>query len=174
MGHNRWINREEMAQVFDASIQGQPSCSAICPSCLYKSGEQPYLSKCPHCGSELSMMGELDGACMILSCSQCDYKVIEAISFPPCMQDDCDYLISVTNIEKEKKIKVAKIFGMNTSTLLKILAEEKKVQITVKLNEAKVFLERLDELTVECEVQPSLAEKYPELSHCKYWFAASD
>lgn len=142
---------------------------AMCKNCIRKEYEQPHLLKCPNCGSDSSMMGELDGACMILSCSHCNYKVIGASFFPPCVQDSCDYLISVTNIEKEKKIKVAKLFGMNTSTLLKILAGEKKVQITVKLNEAKVLLEKLEELAVECEVQPSIVEKYPELLHCKYW-----
>lgn len=152
MGRLEWNNADEQ----------------MCKNCIQKEYEEIHIEKCPKCGRE-SMMAELDGACMVLSCSNCDFKVIGASFLPPCVEDNCDYTISVANIEKEKKIKVAKLFGINVFELLKIHSEEKKVQITTKLYEAKAILEGLNELDIESEVQPPLIQKFPELLQCKFW-----
>ena len=139
----------------------------ICRYCIRKEYENPKIGKCPECGNE-TLLCSLDGACMVLKCSNCGFDVIGASFFPPCMNDDLDYTITVSNIEKAKKIKVSKVFELNVMDLLKILDEKGMVQTTVKHYEAVQIIKRLNELEVEYNISPDITKKYPDLLDCKY------
>ena len=129
--------------------------------------KNPKIGKCPECGNE-TLLCTLDGACMALKCSSCGFDVIGASFFPPCMNDDLGYTITVSNIEKEKKIKVSKVFELNVMDLLKILDEKGMVQTTVKHYDAVQIIKRLTELEVKYDISPDITKKYPDLMDCKY------
>lgn len=139
----------------------------VCQYCIRKEYETPKISKCPECGKE-TWMAQLDGPCMLISCSDCGFEVVGASFFPPCSGDDSDYTITVKEVEINKKVKLAKLFGMNVMELINELRENGQIQKKFKLYETNEILKSLNELKIEAEVSPSLMEKYPELIGCKH------
>ncbi len=139
----------------------------VCKYCIRKEYEFPKIDKCPDCGKE-TMMISLDGPCLILCCSNCGYKVVGASFFPPCSHDELEYTITIKNIEKEKKIRVAKLFGINVKELLVAFRENHKIETILKIDETITLLNGLNELGVIYEVTPDIEVKYPEIMTCKY------
>lgn len=138
----------------------------VCRYCLHKNYKNPQIGKCLKCGKE-TMMATLDGPCMILSCSNCGFEIVGASFFPPCHNDDLDYTFSVKDVDKVKKVKLAKLFNINVMDLIKALREDGHAQKAVKLFEAEELYAQLKDLEVEFEITPDFTEKYPDLIGCK-------
>lgn len=139
----------------------------LCKHCIRKEYKEPKITTCFECGHD-TLLVELDGASMIHTCSSCGNKIVSASYFPPCCRDDLDYTITVTEIPKEKKVKVASIFELNVKALLDILSSQGKLVRTVKLNDAEDMITKLNELGIVAEVSPDITVKYPDLVGCQY------
>lgn len=139
----------------------------VCRYCIRKECETPQISVCPECGQE-TWMATLDGLCMILQCSNCGLEVVGASFWPPCMLDDLEYTISVKEVAKEQKVKIAKLFGMNVRDVLYVLREDGFIRKTEKLEEIKLLFEELGGLGIEAVCEPDFRTKYPELIGCKH------
>ena len=105
---------------------------------------------------------------MLISCSSCGFEVIGASFFPPCMNDDLDYTITVREVTKEKKIKLARLFGRNVAEIIKAFRENGQVQKTEKLEDAKMTIQSLIESEISFDISPDLMKKYPHLIGCQY------
>lgn len=139
----------------------------VCQYCIRKEYENPKIDKCPECGNE-TLLCSLDGASMLLKCSSCGFEVIGASFFPHCMNDDLDYTITVSSIDKDKKIKVSKVFELNVMDLLRELNENGQIRTAVKIFEAVKIIKALTEIGVQYTILPDLMRKYPDLIECKY------
>lgn len=139
----------------------------VCQYCIRKEYETPKTGKCPQCGRETWTV-QLDGVCMLISCSSCGFEVIGASFFPPCMNDDLDYTITVREVTKEKKIKLARLFGRNVAEIIKAFRENGQVQKTEKLEDAKMTIQSLIESEISFDISPDLMKKYPHLIGCQY------
>ncbi len=139
----------------------------VCKYCIRKEYELPKFDKCPDCG-EQTMMVSLDGPCLLLCCSNCGYEVVGASFFPPCDNDNLEYTVTVKNVEKEKKIRVSKLFRINVKELLDAFRANNKIEITLSIDEAMALLHGLKELEVDYEVTPDIVEKYPDIMDCKF------
>lgn len=166
-------NPEELVQyetVLDDHINSQLMrycmLDNVCQYCLHKNGVKPKMEKCPECGQE-TWMATLDGPCMIVSCSACGLKVVGASFFPPCHNDYLDYEFTIVNVPKEKKIKIAKLFGLNVKDLIEELREKSEFKRSYKLPMAEKIINELNELEVDFIISPDLINKYPHLIGCK-------
>lgn len=166
-------NPDELAQyesVLDEHVNSQLMryCMSdnVCQYCLHKNNKATTAEKCPECGKE-TWMTTLDGPCMIISCSNCGYKVVGVSFLPPCHNDAMDYIFMVREVEKEKKIKLAKLFYMNVMDLMNELKEKGEVKKSFKIFEAESVFMELDKLEIDFDVSPNLINKYPDLIGCK-------
>ena len=139
----------------------------ICKNCIRKMYDVPQIGECPKCGNH-TLMSRLDGLCLHLKCSSCDFEVIGASFFPSCHNDELEYTVSVCSVEKEHKVRVAKLFGINVNDLLSSLRNDNKIEATHQLWETLTLIKGLLELGVKFEVAPNIVEKYPDLIDCKY------
>lgn len=139
----------------------------VCRYCIQKEYELPKTDKCPDCGKQ-TMMVTLDGPCMLASCSNCGFKVVGASYFPPCHNDRLEYTVTVRSVEKEKKILVAKLFGINVKKLLDTFREKNELKISLEIDETMILLHGLKELNVTYEVAPDIEVKYPDIMSCKH------
>jgi len=140
-----------------------------CQYCVRKEYEHPAkcIFKCEECGND-SMMAELDGLCLVITCSKCGAQIVGASFWPACMEDNLEYTIAVSEIPKEKKVRVAKLYGINVMDLLNSMRETGMVQKIFCLEEAKDMIEELQALELDYSISPDLRVKYPELIGCKY------
>lgn len=90
-------------------------------------------------------------------------KIIGASFFPPCHNDDLDYTFVVTEVSKEKKTKVAKLFSMSVKDLLIALREKGEITRTCKLMEAEEIYIGLMDMEIKFAISPNLIKKYPNL-----------
>lgn len=140
----------------------------VCQYCLHKNNNAPKVEKCPECGQE-TCMANLDGPCMIISCSSCGFEVVGASFFPPCHNDDMDYIFIIREVEKEKKVKLAKLFNMNVMDLVNELKEKGEIKKSFKIFDTKSVFIELNELEMDFDVSPNLINKYPDLIECKFF-----
>ena len=139
----------------------------LCNNCVRKNYQEPKLCICPMCG-EKTLTEELQYASLSLSCSNCGYEVVGASFFPPCLDDDLQYTITITNVEKENKVRVAKLFGINARGLLDSFKASGKMEMTLKIDDAVKVLEGLKEMKVDAIVSPDIKIKFPDIVNCKY------
>ena len=140
-----------------------------CRYCLHKEYHaNPHISECPKCGKK-TLTGRLSGPEMISTCSNCGFEIVGASFFPPCHTDELDYTVTVSNVEKNKKVEVAKLFGLNVMTLVNRINEYGEVTRTAKLFDAERLYLTLKELGVEVEVSPDFRRKFPDLIGCKVY-----
>ena len=71
------------------------------------------------------------------------------------------------NFFKEKKIKIAKLFGLNVKDLIEELREKSEFKRSYKLPMAEKIINELNELEVDFIISPDLINKYPHLIGCK-------
>lgn len=137
----------------------------ICRYCIRKKFEKQKMVACPNCG-HATCKRTLEGVSMIWECIDCGYTVVGVTFLPLCGKDTLDYTIIVTEVEKSKIVKVAKLFGVNAPTVVRTLKEEGILQKTGKIDTIKRMLEELAALGITSECKPDFQVKYPELTKC--------
>lgn len=137
-----------------------------CHYCLHKEYAELHISECPECG-EKTLTSRLSGPCMIVSCSNCGYGVVGSGFYPPCHTDELTYTIVVRNVEKDKRIKIAKLFGLNVMNFVNRINEYGEVTQTAGLFDSEKLYLTLKELGVEVEIFPDFRRKFPDLIGCK-------
>jgi ribosomal protein L37AE/L43A len=137
-----------------------------CHYCLHKEYAELHISECPECG-EKTLTSRLSGPCMIVSCSNCGYGVVGSGFYPPCHTDELTYTIVVRDVEKDKRIKIAKLFGLNVMNFVNRINEYGEVTQTAGLFDSEKLYLTLKELGVEVEIFPDFRRKFPDLIGCK-------
>ena len=71
------------------------------------------------------------------------------------------------NVEKDKRPKVARLFGLNVMTFVNRINEYGEITQTAGLFDAEKLYLTLKELGVEVEISPDFRRKFPDLIGCK-------
>ena len=137
-----------------------------CRECIRKvDRSQP--TECPNCKA-IALMSRLEGATMLIHCSECGYDVAGASFFAPCDVDHTRYTITIHHAEKNSYVKLAALFGLNVVQLRDTLNKNGACSKTIGFHEAIEALEILEDIGEAYTMTPDLMAEYPELKECKY------
>lgn len=120
-----------------------------CKGCIRIDPEMQFkIEICPKCNQK-TYEGYLDGRCYVRNCTNCGDGYVAASFYGNCemSSDTCEYLLDVSNVDKEGLIEFSNRYNIKVVTLLKLARMKKLIRLKCDLSEVleeEAFLKSIE------------------------------
>ena len=121
---------------------------------------------CPKCGQK-AVKTELDGPCMRIKCTSCDYDVIGASFYALCEQDRERYILKVLNqnLSNQQIVGLRKLLHARALEIKRALKEEVYISRQLYLTQLLDVIQSIEAMGIAYSVEPEL--KYSRIFSCE-------
>lgn len=121
---------------------------------------------CPKCGKE-AVETTLDGPCVLLKCSCCDYEVVGASFYAPCEQDSQKYMLKIVSrgVSNQQIVELGKLLQMRVMEIKRGLQEAGYITKQFPLTQLLEVIQSIEGMGLTYAVEPKL--RYSRIFVCE-------
>lgn len=121
---------------------------------------------CPECRQK-AVKTELDGPCMRIKCTSCDYEVIGASFYAPCEQDRQKYMLRIVNkeISNQQLVELRNLLQVRVLEIRRALIEGVCINKQFHLTRLLDVIQSIEAIGIAYSVEPEL--RYSRIFTCE-------